>query len=340
MNKQTKKTQQIVWNLENVNKNEKDKKYFYVTDSSTTKRLITGARRSWESKDLVQQTTVFIPKLKLAGPEVFVVKAMEKEGLSKDEIKKYLNTSINSKNFKDSEEFKREFELQGENKKNRKTQTKKFYYSPRTINRNHTIMKNCTSTEALPKEKKSKPVIKRGETISEKLEVIRKNKLSSKKDSVVDVSFMDLETGKSTKVINRPKTSNSGKFFGGELEIVSNNVESYIYALRFLENDPDVNVEKKYEKEIKEFTEKYESFSDKKQVSPPKKQKKKSEKTDKKKKEKVKPVEELNTTVCVLEPKVHEVHEVHEVPEQKESMFKKQKKDFSKKKSSLINLDN
>lgn len=201
--------------------------FLRVGGPQVTRRFLSGAKRSWASADENENRAIFHPTYRITGTPEAVRTALQYAGLDAAAIQNVLATAITGDNYDKAgaqaynAEIARHEELKGN-----KQPTEGYDFGQILW-----FGKNIKSAVIQTKAGEQKGVVTgagragAGESLSEKI-----GKLPAGK--VLDVSNMDINTGKGVRTVAAPKTAKSGKYGTARVPIISNDIDRYVRAIR------------------------------------------------------------------------------------------------------------
>jgi len=215
------------WSAEAAKKAGDKSAFIRVGGTQVTKRFLSGARRSWTSTKPEEQQTIFHTTYRITGTPENVRAALTYAGVSPDQIQQVLDTAITRDNFNTTMAAEVQRELAAHEALKRAKPVTEGYDWPQILWFAQHIKEAVISTKA--GEQKGGLVSPGraggGESLAEKIRKLQSGK-------VLDVSEMDINTGKGVRTKPAPKTAKTGKFGTGRIPIISNNIDKYIRALQ------------------------------------------------------------------------------------------------------------
>lgn len=203
--------------------------FLRVGGKAVTKRYLSGAGRSWaRTTEPDEYNTIFVPGFRITGTPAHIQEALESANYGLDQIQQAFNTAITRDNWNNTMAGAYEAEIESRKALQTAKPAVEGYDWPQikwfAQHRKEAVIASKGEQRAATS---SPGRARAGESIGDKL-----RKLSAEK--VLDVSNMDLTTGKGYRTTDRPKTSKAGKFgdFRRGVKIISNNIDSYIRALQ------------------------------------------------------------------------------------------------------------
>jgi len=209
--------------------------FLRVGGQQVTRRFLSGAKRSWASTDPAENQTVFHTGYRITGTPENIRTALAYAGLGEDQIAQILASVITRDNWQTTmaDEVQRELALR-EGLKQAKPAAEGGY----GLNDILWFAQNLKSAVFQTKTGEQKgPVTSpgragAGESLADKV-----RKLAAGK--VLDVSNMDIHTGKGVRTVAAPKTWKSGKYGSIDpvsrqyrIPIISNDLNKYIRAIQ------------------------------------------------------------------------------------------------------------
>lgn len=202
--------------------------FLRVGGQQVTRRFLSGAKRSWASVDPAENQTVFHTGYRITGTPENIRTALNYAGLGADQIAQILASVITRDNWQTTmaEEVQRELNLR-EGLKQAKPAAEGGYGWNDIL----WFAQNLKSAVIQTKTGEQKGAVTSpgragaGESLADKV-----RKLAAGK--VLDVSNMDIHTGKGVRTVAAPKTAKSGKYGTGRVPIISNDIQKYIRAIQ------------------------------------------------------------------------------------------------------------
>lgn len=200
--------------------------FIRVGGTQVGRRTLSGARKSWTRDEPEENTSIFLLEHRITGTPDAVALALQYAGFSQAEITAALANAITRENFQTTKarEFAAEVDAYNAGRKN-KTPAARFEWSDIIW-----FAQNIKSAQIGTKAGEPRGAVAvggragAGESIADKV-----RKLGAGK--VLDVSNMDVNTGKGVRAVPAPKTAKSGKFGTRGIPIISNNIDKYVRAL-------------------------------------------------------------------------------------------------------------
>jgi len=220
------------WTPDQAKKAAEHNKYIRVGGEKIGSRFLSGAKRSWDKSDALENETVFQPQLRISGTPENIRYALTYAGYSQEQINEFLNYVITKDNYQTTMRHEVEAEKQRRDQSEGAKTSSKPLYTLNQILWFHANIKSAVIRNNSGQQKGSVSSPGRagaGESLAEKIANIKPGK-------VLDVSGMDLTTGKGVRTVNIPKTNRSGKYgaiINGAYHapIISNNFEAYRRAI-------------------------------------------------------------------------------------------------------------
>ena len=214
------------WTAESSAKARQKGSFLRVGGPLVTKRFLSGAKRSWSSADPAEQNTIFHTGYRITGPVQAVIDALTYANISNADIQQVLNGVITRDNYMGTMAQVYEQELIAREKAKAAKPGVEGYELKNII----WFAVNLKDAEVRSKSGErqgaaSAPGRNSGDSIAEKVKKIAPGK-------VIDVSMMDINTGKGHRTANQPKTAKSGKFGVTNIPIISNDINKYIRGLQ------------------------------------------------------------------------------------------------------------
>jgi len=212
------------WTREAAEKAALKSAFLRVGGTSVTRRYLSGAERSWAKP--AEAGTIFNIAYRITGSVEAVKAALSYANFNDDQIADAVADSINSTNYdgKRAQEYQRELAAHALQRKD-KPQTEGYEWGQVLwFGQNVKSAKIGTKTGegrgAVVGGKRASP----GESMASKIQ-----KLADGRS--LDVSAMDMVTGKNVKNIAAPTRSSSGRFGSTRSRIVSSDLPRYIRAI-------------------------------------------------------------------------------------------------------------
>lgn len=202
--------------------------FLRVGGQSVGRRTLSGARRAWASDDPEENRTIFLIFHRITGTPENVRAALQYAGFSAADIDEAIAGAVTRENYQTTMAQAVQDEL-ARHANTRRTKPQVEGYDWEQI---VWFGQNIKSAQIGTKTGEARGAVATGgragagDTLAEKLRKLGQGK-------VLDVSNMDLATGKGVRSIPAPKTAKSGKFGYdiGRVPIISNNLDKYVRAL-------------------------------------------------------------------------------------------------------------
>jgi hypothetical protein len=215
------------WSADAAEKARQKGAFLRVGGAQVSRRFLSGARRSWGSTKPEENQTIFHTGFRITGTPDAVSMALQYAGVSAQQIQEVLQTSINRDNFATTmaDTVRQELEAHAAAKQAKPVAEGYEWDQILWFGQNIKTAVIATKTGEQKGAVTSPGRAGAGESLAEKIKKLAPGK-------VIDVSNMDINTGKGARTINAPKTAKSGKFETGRVPIISNNVEKYIRGIQ------------------------------------------------------------------------------------------------------------
>jgi len=202
--------------------------FLRVGGQQVTRRYLSGSKRSWANVDPAENQTVFHTGYRITGTPENIQTALRYAGLGDDQIAAILGSVITRDNWQTTmaDEYAREIALRAALKE-AKPATEGGYDWTQIM----WFAQNLKTAVIATKTGEQKGAVTSpgragaGESLSDKVKKLAAGK-------VLDVSNMDINTGKGVRTVAAPKTAKSGKFGTGRVPIISNDINKYIRAIQ------------------------------------------------------------------------------------------------------------
>jgi hypothetical protein len=222
------------WSLEAANRARQKGSFIRVGGQGTTRRFLSGAKRSWASTDPAENRTVFHTGYRITGTPENINIALTYAGVAADQINQVLASVITSENWNTTmaDEVAKELALR-DGLKEAKPATDGGYSWEQIM----WFAQNLKTAIIATKTGEQKGGVTSpgragaGESFAEKVRKLPQGK-------VIDVSGMDINTGKGIRTVNAPRSWKSGKYGSIDavtrlyrIPIISNDLNKYIRAV-------------------------------------------------------------------------------------------------------------
>jgi hypothetical protein len=201
--------------------------FLRVGGAQVSRRFLSGATRSWKSLDPAENTTIFHTGYRITGTPEAVQIALRYAGIPENTIAEVLATSITRDNFGTtmSEEYAKE--IQKHNLAKQAKPVTEFYQWEQIMWFADNIKSAVIETKSGERKGNvtSPGRAGAGESIADKIKKLIPGK-------VLDVSNIDINTGRGVRTLPAPKTAKSGKFGTLNVPIISNNIDNYVRAIQ------------------------------------------------------------------------------------------------------------
>ncbi|CAH6420787.1 Hypothetical protein HVR_LOCUS1291 [uncultured virus] len=215
------------WSVDAANKAGAKGAFLRVGGPQVTRRFLSGAKRSWASADPLENQTVFSTQYRITGTPDNIRTALTYAGIGVDQINQILAAAITRDNFATTMKGTVDQELEAHAALKGAKPAVQGYDWPQIL----WFAQNLKSAVIATKTGEQRGAVTSpgragtGESLADKIKKLVAGK-------VLDVSNMDINTGKGVRTISAPKTAKSGKFGTGRVPIISNNLEKYIRAIQ------------------------------------------------------------------------------------------------------------
>lgn len=215
------------WSAEAAKKAGDKGAFLRVGGTSVSRRFLSGAKRSWTSAKPEENQTVFHTGFRITGTPEAIRTALTYAGIPADQIQAVLASAITRDNFNTTMAAEVAKELAAHNAAKQAKPVAEGYEWAQILWFGQNIKSAVISTKA----GETKGAVASpgragaGESLSDKVKKLAQGK-------VLDVSNMDINTGKGVRTVNAPKTDRSGKFGTGRIPIISNDINKYVRALQ------------------------------------------------------------------------------------------------------------
>jgi len=215
--------------------------YVRVGGQSATRRFLSGARKSWASTDPNENRTIFLPDYRISGTPENVRTALQYAQEDPAQIENSIRNAITRENVDGAMRGLYDAEIQAtcDIKRQRQSGNNKEVYGLDVVEYlgRRDVLKGA---DIVTKTGESKgPARSPGRAGPTKSLATKLRELPS--DKVLDVSNMDMATGKGVRTITKPKSPKTGKHGASGVPIVSNNLERYVEAIRLAYGPEGVN---------------------------------------------------------------------------------------------------
>lgn len=196
------------------------------TATNVGRRTLSGAKRAWASADPAENRTIFLVNHRVTGTPEAVQQTLAYAGFSEADIRAAIADAITAANYQTSKAAAFNDEL-ARHQAARRDKPQAEGYSWDQI---YWFSQNIASAQIGTKAGETRGGVAAGgragagDSLAEKLRKLGVGK-------VLDVSNMDLVSGKGVRSIPAPKTAKSGKYGTLDIPIISNRIEQYERAL-------------------------------------------------------------------------------------------------------------
>jgi len=222
----------LKWSPEAAASHAQKHKFIRVGGASIGSRFLSGATRSWAQANPSENQSIFNLEYRITGTPDDVRTALSRAGVSQEDIDRAIEDSITSENYQTTKAQEYEAELDTRKSKEKKEEPQPYDWLK--------IVEYCAGLlgEAKIGKKGVEQTIanapatrpRTNESLGDKA-----RKLSGT-TRVIDVSDMDVLTGKTIRMRDRPSGAKNklGKFgdSGNRVPFISNNIDKYIAALK------------------------------------------------------------------------------------------------------------
>lgn len=200
--------------------------FIRVGGNQAGRRTLSGAKRAWSSDKPEENRSIFLLDYRVTGTPENVTTALQYAGVAEDEINRAIANAVTRENYQTTkaEEYQAELDRYAAT---RRTKPAVEGYDWEQI---LWFGQNIKSAQIGTKTGEARGAVAVGgragttESLADKLRKLGPGK-------VLDVSNMDLATGKGVRTVPAPKTAKSGKFGTNRVPIISNKVDQYVRAL-------------------------------------------------------------------------------------------------------------
>ena len=215
------------WSAEAAQKAAQKGAFLRVGGPQVTRRYLSGVKRSWTSAKPEENQTIFHTGYRITGTPDAIRTALLYAGVAQNEVENVLATAITRDNYATTKRQEVEAELAAHNQAKQAKPIAEGYEWAQILWFGQNIKTAVISTKT--GEQKG-PVASpgrggAGDTLADKIKKLGQGK-------VLDVSNMDINTGKGVRSVPAPKTAKSGKYGTGRVPIISNDVNKYIRAIQ------------------------------------------------------------------------------------------------------------
>lgn len=201
--------------------------FLRVGGQSVTRRFLSGAKRSWTNVKPEENQTIFHTGYRITGTPEAVRTALQYAGVSAADIQQVLATAITRDNYQSTmaqavnEEMGKHLAAKG------KKPVAEGYEWDQVL----WFAQNIKTAVIATKTGETKGAVQTGgkvgtaDSLADKIKKLPAGK-------VIDVSNMDVQTGKGLRTQPAPKTDRAGKYGTGRVPIISNDINKYIRAIQ------------------------------------------------------------------------------------------------------------
>jgi hypothetical protein len=215
------------WTADSATKARAKGAFVRVGGPQLSRRFLSGANRSWAKPNPEEYNTIFHTGYRITGTPEAVQTALAYAGVPASDIQQVLATSITRNNFDTTMAAAVKQELAEHTAVKQTKPTTEGYEWEQVL----WFAQNVKTAVIQTKTGEQKGGVTSsgragtGESLGEKVRKIAQGK-------VLDVSGMDMNTGKGVRTIAAPRTAKSGKFGTARVPIISNNIDKYIRAIQ------------------------------------------------------------------------------------------------------------
>lgn len=215
------------WNADAATKAGAKGAFLRVGGQQVTRRFLSGAKRSWASADPAENQTVFHTGYRITGTPENIRIALTYAGVGADQINQVLASAITRDNWQTTMTAEVAKELANrEGLKGAKPAAEAYEWDQILwFAQNLKTAVIATKTGEQRGAVASPGRAGAGESLADKIKKLAAGK-------VLDVSNMDINTGKGVRTVQAPKTAKSGKFGTGRVPIISNDINKYVRAIQ------------------------------------------------------------------------------------------------------------
>jgi hypothetical protein len=218
------------WSAQNAQKAAENNAFIRVGgDKTVTRRFLSGAERSWQKlNDPREANTVFSLEYRITGTPEDIRRALQLAGVTQQDIQAVLANAVTRDNYKTTKANEYNMETDRHKASKESKSENGGQYDLKQILWFAQNLKNAQIETSTGGQRLSVAGGRGGGgSIQEKVMNVGPGK-------IIDVSGMDLVTGKGIKTGNWPKTGKSGKAWAGNIPIMSNDPARYRRAIELV----------------------------------------------------------------------------------------------------------
>ena len=217
------------WSVEAANKAAANGYYMRVGgDKGVTKRLLSGAAKSWAKGDPQESESVFLPAYRITGTPAAVRQALAYAGRPEAEIAQALAGAITKFNYQSTMKAQYDTEVNGTKAGTKAAAPKAAHFSFAEI---VVLADSLKDVQVGRKEGKAPAAAGGAKGKSAAAGLADRIAKAAAAGKVLDVSTMDA-LGHGAKLVAKPTTERTHKVGTVRLAIISNNIDTYIQAIR------------------------------------------------------------------------------------------------------------
>lgn len=215
------------WSADAAEKARTKGAFLRVGGPQVTRRYLSGVKRSWTSAKPEENQTIFHTGYRITGTPDAIRTALQYAGVPHDQIEDVIATAITRDNY----ETTKAQEVADELALHAQAKIDKPAVEGYDFNQILWFSQNIKSAVISTKTGEQKGAVTTpgrggaGDTLFDKIRKLGQGK-------VLDVSNMDINTGKGVRSIPAPKTYKSGKYGTDRVPIISNDLNKYIRAIQ------------------------------------------------------------------------------------------------------------
>lgn len=215
------------WSAEAADKARAKGAFLRVGGPQVTRRYLSGVKRSWTSTKPEENQTIFHTGYRITGTPEAVRTALQYAGVPAQEIDNVIATAITRDNVGTTKQAEYLAELQAHAQAKQAKPVAEGYEWPQILwfgqNIKSAVIATKTGDQKGPVASPGRGGA--GDSLGDKIRKLGQGK-------VLDVSNMDINTGKGVRSVPAPKTAKSGKFGTARVPIISNDLNKYIRAIQ------------------------------------------------------------------------------------------------------------
>lgn len=214
------------WNTDAADTARAKGAFLRVGGNQVTRRYLSGADRSWNSENPEENQTIFHTGYRITGTPDSIRTALQYAQLSPEEIDNVIATAITRDNYASTKAQEVEEEIKAHSQAKQAKPVEEGYGFKEILWFGERIDTAVIATKTGAQKGHAAYPGRggAGDTLAEKIEKLGQGK-------VLDVSNMDINTGKGVRTVPAPKTSKSGKFGTDNIPIISNDLNKYTRAI-------------------------------------------------------------------------------------------------------------